>query len=198
MKSVFTGTFLVIALSTAVFSQQAPSPASPPPSQQPTAAPAQGSQSGQPVTVTGCIQREADYRRAQDVGRGGVAGTGVGAGNEFVLAEAAMAGTGERAAAGAPSTGTTATATGTTGTSVMAYELTGPNEGKVAQFVGRRVEITGQLKPAAVSGTGPTGGPTAGAPPRGVDVVSKDLQLRELEITSVREANGACAAVPAK
>jgi hypothetical protein len=118
-------------------------------------------------------------------------------GNEFVLAEAAMAGTGERTAAGAPSTGATPRATGTTGTSAMAFELTGPNEGKVAQFVGRRVEITGQLKPAEVSGTGPTGGPTAGAPPRGVDVVSKDLQLRELEITSVREASGTCAATSA-
>jgi hypothetical protein len=198
MRSVFTGTFVVIALSTAVFGQQTPtSPASPATPQQPSAAAAQGSQAGQQVTVTGCVQREADYRRAQDAGRGGVGGTGVGAGNEFVLA-AAMSGTAERAAAGAPTTGATPSATGTTGTSAMAYELTGPNEGKVAQFVGRRVEITGQLKPAEVSGAAPTGGPTAGAPPRGVDVVSKDLQLRELEITSVREASGTCAATPAK
>jgi hypothetical protein len=45
----------------------------------------------QQVTVTGCIQRETDYRRARDAGRGGVAGTGVGAGNEFVLVNASMA-----------------------------------------------------------------------------------------------------------
>ncbi len=37
----------------------------------------------QQVTLTGCIQRETDYRRARDAGRGGVAGTGVGAGNEI-------------------------------------------------------------------------------------------------------------------
>ena len=37
------------------------------------------------ITVSGCVQREADYRKTQDAGRGGVAGTGVGTGNEFVL-----------------------------------------------------------------------------------------------------------------
>ena len=51
------------------------------------------------------------------------------------------------------------------------------------------------LKPAEVGASGkPTGGATAGQPPSGVDVASKDLQLRELEITSVREAPGTCPA----
>jgi hypothetical protein len=77
----------------------------------------------------------------------------------------------------------------------IAYELTGPNEGQVEQFVGRRVEITGKLKAGERGATGPTGGPTAGAPPSGVDVTSKDLKLKELEVTSVRETTGTCPSI---
>jgi hypothetical protein len=135
------------------------------------------------VTVVGCIQREADFRRAQDAGKGGVAGTGVGAGNEFVLTDATPA---KGASAGA------AGATGTVGASTT-YELTGPGEGEVAAHVGKRVEITGTLKAAETTASGrPTGGATAGQPPSGVDVTSKDLKLRELEVSSVKEASGTC------
>lgn len=150
------------------------------------APPQAGSAVGQTVTVMGCIQSEMDYRKAHNLGRGGVAGTAVGAGNEFVLIDAKMASAGASTAADA--------ATGTTGTAAQAYELTGANEGKTAQFTGKRVEITGMLKPAETAGTAPTGGPTAGPPPRGVDVTSEDLKLRELEVTSVRETTGNCPA----
>jgi hypothetical protein len=125
------------------------------------------------ITVTGCIQREADYRQAKDAGKGGVAGTGVGAGNEFVLINAS------RAAGGAGPTGTSGSA--------MAYELTGPNEGKVSEYVGRRVEITGKIKAAETTASG-----RPRPPPSGVDVASKDLKLRELEVASVKEATGTC------
>jgi hypothetical protein len=130
----------------------------------------------------GCVQPEADYRKAHNLGRGGPVGTGVGAGNEFVLTNTAMA-------SAARGTGTPA---GTTGTAGEAYELTGNNEGQASQYVGKRVEITGTLKPAETAGGAATGGPTAGAPPRGVDVVAEDLKLRELDVTSVREATGTC------
>jgi hypothetical protein len=137
------------------------------------------------VTITGCVQSEADYRKARDAGKGGVAGTGVGAANEFVLVNASTA-------TGAPSpTGTSGSAPGTmTG---VAYELTGPNEGKVSEHVGKRVEIMGKLKASEVGAAGnPTGGTTAGKPPAGVDVASKDLKLRELDITTVKEVSGTC------
>jgi hypothetical protein len=62
----------------------------------------------------------------------------------------------------------------------------------VEAHVGKRVEIVGTLKAGETSASGPTGGPTAGAPPRGVDVTSQDLKLRELEVSSVREVAGAC------
>jgi hypothetical protein len=115
----------------------------------------------------------------------GVAGTGVGAANEFVIANASMA----------PPSGTTTEApTGTAGITGTAYELTGQNESQVGQYVGRRVEISGKLKPAEVGAAGPTGGATAGTPPRSVDVTSQDLKLRELEVTTVRATTGTCPA----
>jgi hypothetical protein len=143
----------------------------------------------QTVTVTGCVQREEDYRKARDAGRGGVAGTGVGAGNEFVLANAMMASASPSGAAGKTPGGTPET-TGAAGT---AFELTGSNEGQAAQFVGKRVEIAGKLKAAEVAPSGkPTGGATAGRPPEGIDLAGKDLKLRELEITSIKEVTGSC------
>jgi hypothetical protein len=136
--------------------------------------------------MEGCIQSEADYRKAQNLGRGGAAGTNVGVGNEFVLVDAKMSSTGTAASADA--------ATGTSGAAAQAYELTGTNEGKASQFVGKRVEITGTLKPGETAGAAATGGPTAGAPPRGIDVAGEDLKLREVEVASVREMTGTCPA----
>jgi hypothetical protein len=131
----------------------------------------------QQITITGCIQREADYRKAQDKGRGGVAGTGVGAGDEFVLTSATSSGGDAQKAAAAGND----------------YELTGANEKLAAAHVGHRVEIAGVLKAAEVTAGGkPTGGATAGTPPSGVDVMSKDLKLRELEVTSLKMLSTDC------
>jgi hypothetical protein len=149
--------------------------------QSPTAT---GTAQEQQITLVGCVQREADYRRSQDAGKGGVAGTGVGAGNEFVLVNAS--------ASKSPTPGATA---GTSGSIPAAYELTGPNEGQAGTYVGKRVEITGKLKAAETSASGrPTGGATAAKPPAGIDAMSKDLKLRELEVANVREASGSCPA----
>ena len=142
----------------------------------------QAATQNQQVTITGCVQREADYRRATDAGKGGL-GTGVGTGNEYILANATMS-PAPASTSGTPSGSSTAS---------QAYELTGKNEGQATPFVGKRVEIVGMLKPAEAGASGTTGGATAGAPPRGVDVASSDLRLRELEITSVRAAtSGTC------
>jgi hypothetical protein len=141
------------------------------------------------ITVTGCVQREADYRQAKDAGRGGAAGTGVGAGNEFVLTDASPASSAARKDEPPGATGTSG------GGAAKAYEVTGPGESQLGQYVGRRVEVTGRIKAAETTAGGqPTGGATAGQPPKGVDVTSKDLKLSELEVISVREAQGACPA----
>jgi hypothetical protein len=176
-----------LVVSMAAFAQTtAQQPAQPQPrTQTPTPAPQHTGSAGQMVRVAGCIQSEADYRKARNLGRGGSGGTGVGVGNEFVLIE--MASAGAPPAAGG--------ATGTTGTAAKDYKLTGANEGKASQFVGKRVEITGTLKPTETAGAARTGGPTAGGRPSRVDVFAgEDLRLRELEMTSVRETAGTCPA----
>ena len=168
-----------LALGTVAFAQSTAQsqPPTPPASQTATAPAAE-------VTITGCVQKEDDYRAANNLGKGGAAGTGVGSSDEFILIGATI---------------TPAGAVGTSGTTPpaaapMAFELSGPNEEKVAEFVGKRVEIIGKLKPAEMGAAGPTGGASAGKPPTGVDVASKDLKLREVDVTSVKEAPGTCPA----
>src|SRR5258705_120543 len=65
-----------------------------------------------PVTLIGCIQRESDYRRANDRGRGGAVGLGLGSGDEFILVNASPVGAGGPAAvvSEAQPTGTSGTA----------------------------------------------------------------------------------------
>jgi hypothetical protein len=173
---------MFIAFSMAAFAQD-PAPQSPTATQR-TPPGATSAATAEQVTITGCVQREADYRKANNAGRAGVAGTGLGANNEFVLINASMAGGGAKP--GAP--------TGTAG-STAAFELTGSAEGQAAQFVGKRVEVMGKLKAEETSASGrPTGGPTAGKPPEGVDVASSDLKLREIDVTFVKEASGTCPA----
>ena len=65
-----------------------------------SAAAAQTAPTGE-VTVTGCLMREADYRKLHDEGRGGVLGSGVGVGDEFVLADATPSMNTERGRRGA-------------------------------------------------------------------------------------------------
>jgi hypothetical protein len=178
------GCAAILAFAVAAAAQQ---PTTPPTSTPQTATPQTTTRStaDQDVTVTGCVQKEADFRQARDAGKGGVAGTGAGAGNEFVLINASMG-------ASDPTT-----PTGTSGSTAAgsAYEVTGPNEGQLANHIGKRVEIRGKVKASETTAGGqPTGGATAGTPPRGVDVGGKDLKLRELEITSVREVSGSCPA----
>lgn len=166
-------------------------PAQPPArAQTTTPAPQDRDSAGQMVRVTGCIQGEEAYRKARNLGRGGTAGTGVGVGNEFVLVDARIASGGAPPAAGA-----TTGATGTTGAVAQDFKLTGSNEGKASQFVGKRVEITGTLEPAQIASAARSGAPPAGGGPPQIDVFSgEDLKLRELEMTSVRETAGTCPA----
>jgi hypothetical protein len=183
------GAATALSLSMAAFAQTTgPQPAQPRPRPQTTAPAAQQAGSaGQTVTLVGCIQAEADYRRAGNLGRGGAGGTGVGVGNELVLIDAKIT-DGARPAAGA-ATGTT------TGAAGQDYKLTGANEGKAVQFRGKRVEITGTLKPSEPASPAATRRATSGAPPPEIDVFAgEDLKLPELQVTSVRATAGTCPA----
>jgi hypothetical protein len=176
----------VVAIGTVAFAENTQQ-AQPPTSAQPPAQAADQKSDMKDVTIIGCVQSEKDYRAANNLGGGGAAGTGVGAGNEFVLINASISpsavGT---AGATKPETGAPA--------GTAAFELTGSKESEASAFVGKRVEIVGKMKAAEIGATGPTGGATAGKPPTGVDVASKDLKLREVEITSIKEASGTCPA----
>jgi hypothetical protein len=186
---------------------QEQSPASPGAAQSSPSSPADRAQTPSPttrtqattgaeeqVTVTGCIQREADYRQATGAGRGGAVATGIGTGNEFILANAMMgagAATGTTGSAAArPGAGSTtagaATGTGGSVAGATAFELTGSNEGQAAAHVGKRVQVMGKIKTGEADAAGATGGPT------GNIVGSQDLQLRELEVSSITETTGTC------
>ena len=134
-----------------------------------------------PVTLTGCIQREADFRKTHDLGKGGVADTGAGAGNEYVLIDASR-GT-------APAANIDCSFQG----GVEAYELTGRRERDLRPYVGKVVQISGTMKEAKTKPL-PSGEP---APAGGFDPLKKDLRLFEVEVTSFQTpAPAAASAAP--
>lgn len=132
-----------------------------------------------PITLVGCIQRESDYRREHDSGRGGFLSTGLGLGNEYVLINASRAG----------STGSSAPIDCASATTGEAYELSGKAEGDLEPFVGRLVEINGTLKRADLDDDDVVGttGTTAARPSGGFDPLGQDLRLHEVDVMSFRE-----------
>lgn len=129
------------------------------------------------VTLVGCIQREADYRKEHSSGRGGPVGTGVGLKNEYVLINASKSNEADTSDMSC------------TGSSGEAYELTGKRERELERFVGRRIEITGMLKKAKTSAQ--TGRPTGGFDPLG-----QDLELFEVNVASFRPLGASRATEP--
>jgi hypothetical protein len=87
------------------------------------------------VTLIGCVELERDYRARKESGRGGVLGSGVGVGNEFVLSMAKPAASGGRRGAG-----------GTSGGPGTDYELSGKLEKDFLRYVGRQVEVIGTVE----------------------------------------------------
>jgi hypothetical protein len=150
--------------------------------QAPTGSSAQSaSKEETPITLVGCLQRESDYRREHSLPRGGAIRTGIGAGDEFVLINASVAG--DSSAASSASTDTSC-ASG----SGDAYELTGGREHELTPMAGRRVQITGMLKPAKLeTDTAGTSGTAAPRPTGGFDPLGGDLRLREVNVTSFGE-----------
>jgi hypothetical protein len=128
-----------------------------------------------PISLVGCIQREADYRRTQRSGRGGVAGSGAGRGNEYVLINASPAASN---AAASPTMDCSFESTG------EAYELTGEGERELGKYVNRVVQVSGMLKAAETEPVGTSG---ATQPTGGFDPLGQDLKLREINVTSFQE-----------
>ena len=144
----------------------------------------------QTITLSGCVQREADYRRATGSGTGGAGGFGIGLANEYVLINATRSGA---SPASRPREGTTvndiAAAESPCGAGGgEAFELTGAQERELARLVGRRVTIVGVLKRGADAPVGTSGTETR-TDTTGLGKLNpwdQDLNLQEVEITSVR------------
>jgi hypothetical protein len=135
-----------------------------------------------PVTLVGCIQKEADYRKTHDLGKGGTAGTGVGRSDEYVLINASRGST--------ASPNIDCSFQGQT----EAYELTGRREHDLAPYVGKVVQISGTMKEARTKPL-PSGEPS---PTGGFDPLKKDLRLFEVEVSSFQAPAGvAASAAPA-
>ena len=139
-----------------------------------------GQTSEESITVVGCLQEESSYRRQNDSGRGGIAGTGLGRGNEYVLVNASRAGT------GAPSSPLDCSST----SKGEAYELTGSREKELEGFIWRAVQITGMRKRAAVEPS-PVGTSGSVRPEGGVDPIRQDLKLFEINVSSFGEVPAA-------
>ena len=99
------------------------------------------------VTLIGCVMREADYRKMHNGGRGGVLGSGVGAGNEFVLVNANTLSQDEarRRAAARSAKEKMPASVGTTGTAGKTYSLTGDAEKNMVSDINRMVEVVGKI-----------------------------------------------------
>jgi hypothetical protein len=174
-----------------------------------------GVESSTQVVVTGCVARESE----QTTARGGVLGTGLGAGNEFVLANAMTGRTGATPNAqiaggvsgststGSGAVGTSGTASGGTATTTaartgtgMSYSLTGNRESELALHVGKRVEIVGTVDAnttAAASGADASANARAGAAggsaQAGASLEGRPTRApRQLTIVSFRPVEGAC------
>jgi hypothetical protein len=141
---------------------------------------ATGQDSDTPIMLIGCVQSEAEFRRTHDLGRGGVAATGLGRDNEYVLINASKT----------TADGVDCTFRG----SVEAYELTGTRERELKPFVGRVVQISGMLKKAETRPVGTSGNVE---PTGGVDPLRQDLRLFEVNVTSFQEPAAAVAQAPA-
>lgn len=86
------------------------------------------------VTVIGCLMREADYRAMKKDDARGVL-SGIGQGNEYVLANAAPVQTSRRPV-------------GTAGQQTTDYSLTGKLEDHMLRDIGRMVEVVGMATKA--------------------------------------------------
>jgi hypothetical protein len=140
------------------------------------------------ITLVGCVMRESEYRDIYGPGRSGPRGPGIGLRNEYMLVDARETTPGTSIPAEAmacPAVGTTFP---------TAYELTGSNEREIAEFIGRRVELTGIQKKANARPVGTSG---ILRPTGGFDPLGHELHLFEVEVGSFREAMVAAAPAPA-
>lgn len=154
-------------------------PQPPPPA--PTRPPAASGQKPT-TTLSGCLYREDQIpgRKPNVAERAGVL-------EDYIVADASVAGA-------QPKPGSTTGATGTTGTAPATgnmYKVEGPSNETLKPLVGKRVEVTGRIDPEG----GPGATPGTPRPDRGPG--ADQTNLPEFEAVSIREISGTCPATPA-
>lgn len=77
------------------------------------------------MTLIGCVELESDYRKRVGAGRGGVLGTGIEAGDEYVL------------------TGVTSAPGEGSGAVAQVYSVSGRLEKELKRSIGRQIEVVG-------------------------------------------------------
>ena len=157
--------------------QQPPAGQPPTTTQKPTPPSAEATQAT--TTLVGCLYREEQIpgRKPNVVEKAGIL-------EDFVLADATIAGAKSPGGAAPGPIGTS----GKTPSTGSLYKVDGPPDEQLKALVGKRVEVTGRIDP---EGGSPTGGPTADKGP-GPD----DINLPDIQASSIREVAGTCPATP--
>jgi hypothetical protein len=136
------------------------------------------------ITLVGCVMRESVYRDTYGPGLSGPRGPGIGVRNEYMLVDA------REIAPGETITGEVTACPGPGSTFPTAYELTGSREEEIAEYVGRRVVITGIQKEAKVRPVGTSG---TLRPTGGFDPLGHEMHLFEVELNTFRDVNAVLA-----
>ena len=129
------------------------------------------------TTLVGCLYREDQIpgRKPNVAERAGIL-------EDYILADASVAGTQTKQGAAADAARTT----GTTLASGNMYKVGGLPDEQLKALVGKRVEVTGRISPER----GPVG--TAGKPRPDRGLGPDKINLPELEATSTRAISGTC------
>lgn len=143
------------------------------------------------VTLVGCVMRESVYRDTYGPGLSGPRGPGIGVRNEYVLVDAREIPSGTPIPADA-----NAACAAAGSTFPAAYELTGSREREIAEYVGRRVVVTGIQKEATVRPVG-TSGSGILRPTGGFDPLGHEMHLFEVELATFRDVTAVLAEQPA-
>jgi hypothetical protein len=179
-KSIMAATLAPLFVAAVAAAQGAGQPQNPP-AQTPEPPPRATAQ--QPTTtLAGCLYREDQVpgRKPNVAERAGVL-------EDYILADASVAGTQAKPGATPGATGTS----GTTPSSGNLYKVEGPSDEKLKALVGKRVEVMGRIDPEG----GP--GATPGKPREDRGLGPDQINLPEFEATSIREISGTCPATPA-
>lgn len=148
-------------------------------------------QEERPITLVGCVMRESVYRDTYGPGLSGPRGPGIGVRNEYMLVDA------REIPSGAPIPVDANAACSPAGSTFpTAYELTGSREREIAEYVGRRVVLTGIQKEATVRPVG-TSGSGILRPTGGFDPLGHEMHLFEVELATFRDVNAVLAEQPA-